>query len=188
MPIQIKFSSPYIISFFVLVFSISPCLGQSAFISRLGIFDESTPSGEPTFDTSIDTVQGVCSSGAGAEEPEPFRDTYVGITIKNNSSSTLRLQRLSYVIPRASGRKNYSSPSLGFIGALEVGPDTEKTIYAPILSQSAGEKKLPRSRISVGKIIGFRTATFRVTGTVANKPINLSGAITLSFGNFDRCE
>jgi hypothetical protein len=186
--IRIKFPALCAIPLLILMLSIAPCYSQSAFISRLGIFDDSSPSGEPTFDASIDTLQGVCSTGDTAEEPEPFRDTYVGITIKNSASSTLRLQRLSYVLPRANGRKTYTSPPLGFIGALEVAPNSEKTIYAPIISQESGEKKLPRSRISVGKIIGFRTVTFRVAATVANRPTTLSGAITLSFGNFDRCE
>lgn len=186
--IRIKISTLFALNFLFLILSIAPCYSQSVFISRLGIFDDSTPSGEPTFDASIDTVQGVCSEGGTNQEPEPFRDTYVGITIKNGATSTLRLQRLSYVLPRASGRKTYTSPPLGFIGALEVAPNSEKTIYAPILSQSSGEKQLPRSRISVAKIIGFRTATFRIAATVANRPVNLSGAMTLSFGNFDRCE
>ena len=186
--IQWKRAAVCSIPIFILLLTLSPCHAQSAFISRLGIFDETAPSGEPTFDASIDTLQGVCSTGGGVEEPEPFRDTYVGITIKNSAPSTLRLQRLSYVIPRALGRKNYNSPSLGFIGALEIAPNSEKTIYAPILSQAAGEKKLPRSRISVPKIIGFRTVTFRVGATVANRPLQLTGAMTLSFSNFDRCE
>lgn len=160
---------------------------QSLAITKLGVFDAVKPSGEPTSDASIDTVQGTCGEG-DSQKPEPFFDTYLAITIANRASSSLRLDRVSFTIPRLSGRRAYRSPRLGFIGALEVPPDSEKIVYAPILSQRNGRKRFQGVRVDSSSVIGFRTVSVLVTGTVAQRQVQLPATLTLSFGDFDRCE
>lgn len=170
-----------------LLVGLSSAHAQTIAISGLGIFDAAKPSGEPTKDVSIDTIQGQCGEG-DSQKPEPFFDTYLAITISNKASSTLRLHRVSLTIPRLAGRRTYRSPRLGFVGALEVPPDTERIVYTPIFSQRNGRKRFQGSRVDSASVVGFRTVTVNVSATVAQRPTQLRGALTLSFSDFNRCE
>jgi hypothetical protein len=167
--------------------AVGPEANAQVSVVAIGVFDDQKPSGTPSPNVSVDMIRDTCASGDSASQ-EPFFDTYVAITVRNQGTATARLSRLSYEVSRAQGSRTYRSPNVAFSGLQEVPPGETITAYAPIFIHRDNQKRFPSSRISGGMVVGLKTVTFRIGGTSGTKAFVVRAATTLSFGNYDRCE
>lgn len=141
--------------------------------------------------SSIDVLQGICNPSGSASEAEPFHDSVLRISIKNTTGSFVRLKQFSYSIGNSDGAGTvFNSAPLALVGGGYVDTADEPTdVLALFLYARDGRKVFTRSPLPIRTDLGFRNVTVRLTGvTAARRKVRLVSRVTLSFGNFDRCD
>ncbi len=164
-------------------------------ITKVALYDLSYSS---SAQLALDTTRGTCGrldqngDGDTFDEGdfvlEEFSDDLVGVTIANDSVYTLRVEKMSYRIPRVAGKK-YRSIALAPSSAHEIAAGEEKEVlFLFTKTQDDGTKQFIRSSSSIPDDLGFRSVFFEVRGRVAsNSLVRLSGRSGMSFGDVDHC-
>lgn len=138
---------------------------------------------------SVDTTKGVCvtEDPDDVDPPEPFFDTYIRITVRNNSSSAIQFSGYSYVIQNGS----IKSGSIGFLGASAVGPNGKEegliSVFAPVSGTASGQKSFIGQSTPIGSL-GFTNYTVTLIGTNdLGDQITVKASSIATFDNFNRC-
>lgn len=133
----------------------------------------------------LDTTNTTCG---GADE-EPFHDALLGVSLKNDYLSALRVERLTYSVPNYNGLgAKFKSISLSPAGQLEIAAKTTAEIIFAFAYQSAGEKYFAGADSAINSSLGFRNITYKVRARTGNgRVVNLAGSSVMSIGEIDRC-
>lgn len=147
--------------------------------------------------TSIDVDQGLCGTdcaGAGAASctAEPFFDTYIKITVINNSNQNIRFTSYRYSIPQATGTgtATFTSEAIAFISDAEVSADGGETTFVALFLDAIdpGAKAFHGSSSGISDDLGFRNVSITLTGTNdAGETVTITGRSAASFDNFNNC-
>ncbi|MCO6429279.1 MAG: hypothetical protein J5J00_00335 [Deltaproteobacteria bacterium] len=153
--------------------------------------------GQTTF--QVDTGFGTCGTAPDVTA-EPFSDTFLQVSIVNNTGSRIRFDRLSYTVPQSdSTGRTFQSSQLAFISevvAEQDGGEATGQVLAfsvhPTLGQADTHDKYfvnsSTGNVGISTALGFRSVRITITGTNAQgEAVTATGSITLSFGNYDRC-
>lgn len=144
----------------------------------------------------IDTVQDICSTDdPSTPEVEPtvyetFGDTFVNITVTNNTNAVVRFTSLKYNVPGVG-----TSSTISFIGEAEVGTGGTGTLSAIIFSANgpgSDDKFVIKggggSNIPLKGSTGVKNVTFSLNGTATDgTPVTVKGTTALSFIDYNRC-
>jgi len=162
---------------------------QTPSVVEVTIFDDGAPGATGSVDVSIDTTRGNCETDpTAAADPEPFFDTVVALTISNPSYANLRVSSVRYETTRIGPKRRFTSPKIAPIGPLEVKAGEQSAIYIPILTGHNGTKVFPKGDLSTASVVGLRTLSFTIVGTLNNRLVTLRARSTVSFGDFNRCD
>lgn len=144
-----------------------------------------------TSTTSIDVLQGICSTGgAGTAEAEDFTDTIIKVTVLNNTDVPLTFSKLTYSVDNADGAgTQFNSKDLAVLQDTVQANGGTADYSALVFRAFNGRKFFADSTFAIPTSLGFRSITFRLFGENAlGEEVVLAARTTLSFGNFNRCE
>lgn len=144
---------------------------------------------------SIDISQiGDCDGQPTTVDPEPFYDTYVKLTVKNNRSEQVRFEYVQYSVTDVDGRgTEFTSKKLGLTEEADstvAESGKTATISSPIFKAYQGSKYVGDPMGTGIRITNraFLTVTFALVGkTASGETVAISAKATGSFGDFGRC-
>jgi len=147
--------------------------------------------------TSLDVIQGVC--GTDCDDPdstctaEPFFDSYIGVSVINNTNQTITFRSLIYSVPEAlgSGTATITSKTLKLIGNGVIDPDgSTDTFVTLMLDAGSGTKSyFAENTAAIPSGLGFRNVRVTLIGTnESGDSIRISGSTAVSIDNFNRCD
>lgn len=157
-------------------------------VSSIAVYDTGSIGTEQS--PEIDISQGSCTSGS-TTEPEPFFNTFVGISVVNNSNVSIRFNRLRYQVENVDDSgSQFNSNEISLIGDSDSSVDSdggEQTFSAIFAEAISGGKRFIGSSSAIS-FVGVRNVTFRLFGTNAiGEDVIVSGRLAISFNNFSRC-
>jgi hypothetical protein len=138
--------------------------------------------------TSIDTVQGAdCDRDPTTNDPEPFYDTYVNLSVRNDRAERVSFSYLTYSISDVDGAgTSFDSADIAVSTSLESNGDTGN-IIVPVFKAYNGFKYVGNPTGVGYKITasGLRTVVITLVGeTSSGEVVSASVNVTASFGNF----
>lgn len=154
---------------------------------------------------NIDIARKVdCDGVATTNDPEPFSDTFVRVTIANDSASTLTFRTLRITVPGGLGADGeYRSSDIALTGdAFDVLPNGQQnTFITRVLYQKSkpttlgneygNGKAFVGSKLDIYDQVGGRLVTdvtITVVGTDSEgNSVSVRGSVNLYFHNVDRC-
>jgi hypothetical protein len=151
--------------------------------------------------TSTDTTSSIdisaitdCDGQITSIDPEPFYDTYVRLTVKNNRAEQVRFEYIQYSVTDVDGRgTEFTSKKLGLTEEADstiAESGKTATISSPIFKAYQGGKYVG-DPMGTGIRITNRallTVTFALVGkTASGETVAISAKATGSFGDFNRC-
>lgn len=170
---------------------------SSVRINSIEFLDAGETSADAAGTTSIDVDQGLCGTdcaGAGAASctAEPFFDTYIKITVRNNSNQNVRFRSYRYSIPEATGTgtATFTSESIAFISDAEISADGGETTFVALFLDAIdpGDKAFHGSSSAISDDLGFRNISVTLSGTNdAGETVTVTGRNAASFDNFNNC-
>lgn len=185
----------YVISFALLVFGLF-CLTLEAWsqaavhISEIKAFDEGSFDSSSSGSLSIDVVQDTCSTQSNGEPVlEDFFDTFLKISVRNDTYSDVTIQKFSYTIPRANASKAYKSRPIAPASSSIVLRGETSDLLFHFLKIHGARKYFSRPEVAISEDLGFKNITVTLQGrTSAGRQFKIRARTALSFGNFNRCE
>lgn len=165
-------------------------------ISQIVFIDNGSGSGSVS-NASIDTTQLSCLDATNnTSTPEVFYDTYVSITVKNNTNQSIQFTKITYSVDDADAAgTQVNSKDISLVGSADsaVGASgDEATLTVPIFNASGGRKYYafsdPSDAFPIPVSLGFRNITFRVIGqNAAGTDFTITGRASASFGSYNFC-
>ncbi len=149
--------------------------------------------GGDTGTRDIDTLRiSDCDGDNTTVDPEPFSDSVIKVTIKNDTDSTYTFDSYRFVVPNgASGGGTYRSPSIALTGEeFDVAPGASKTYESIFAYQSTGGKSFVGTSDALSAVIGngVPNVQFVIAGTdTEGNEITLTGSVALHIASFNRC-
>lgn len=165
-----------------------------------GILSESAAS-----TTSIDIRAFECGSACSITDNsddctvEPFFDTYLRVSIVNNTNQTIRFTGLRYRIPeaRGAGTSSFTSNTLSLIGEATAAPEGGTTTVLSLFMDavnptnaltSNGDKVFFGESFHIPDDFGFRNVSVTLVGTNGSgEAVQISGSTAVSFDDFNKC-
>jgi len=139
----------------------------------------------------IDTVQGTCGSGTSATA-EPFTDDSILLTIVNNSNSKIVFTSYEYDAAGADiGNTKFTSDPISFVCEVDGSGGSAQcsALFIQAKGTSTNKTLYGASSPLSSTYTGFKTFTFRVTGTseLTGEEVTVSGKTAFSFENYNAC-
>jgi hypothetical protein len=160
-------------------------------ITGITAYDEGSIGEDSSVNASIDVVQDDCGTSTNpTDNLEPFFDTYVGITVVNNSLMPVHFRRFRFRLKNANGSgKRYRSRRFALVGGGEVPNTGEGTqVLAFMLRANDGRKFFPGRKTAVPEDLGIRNVKFWLIGkNTAGKRVRVSIRSAFVFRNINRC-
>jgi hypothetical protein len=135
-----------------------------------------------------------CQPATPELQPEPFYDTYVILTVKNNLSEQVRFNSFRYSVNDVDGRgTEFTSKSLGLTQESDstlAADGGSSTIIMPIFKAYNGDKYVGDPTGSGLRITNrsLQTVTFVLNGeTASGESVSISARATAAFGDYNRC-
>ncbi len=135
----------------------------------------------------VDVIQNVCDSEGNLE---PFEETYVGLELKNNTYTSLRLKRFYFIVKDAFGSgSDYRSPRMALSGRQSVPPGDEIVeTKAVFLMTNDTDKQFVGSSTLLSAFRGLKDVTFFITAiTGRGRTVRKRVVQTVYFTDLNRC-
>ncbi|MEZ4754370.1 MAG: hypothetical protein R3A13_08700 [Bdellovibrionota bacterium] len=155
-------------------------------ISAIAVYDRGTIGTEQS--PEIDIGQNTCVDGTETT-PEPFFNTFIGLTVVNNSNVAIRFNKMTYQVENTnSGQFNSNEISVIGQAGSTVDPEGGEVEFSAIFAEAnAGGKRFIGASSNIA-FSGTRNVTFRMTGTsTAGDSVTVSGRLAINFNNFNNC-
>lgn len=161
-------------------------------LSAIQFFDNGTLD---TASLGLDiTADSDCNNDGTANDPEPFFDTFVALSILNPASVNVTFTSYNYTVNNADGAgSQFVSQNITFIGQADALTATadggELTITGVPFAKASGGQKFYAGSSSAITAVGFKNITFRVSGrTSEGDAVTVTGRTAISIGTFDNCD
>ena len=157
-------------------------------ITSISVFDNGSIGEDQR--PEVDIVQGTCTSGT-TSEPEPFFNSFVGITVVNNSNVSIDFNRMRYQVENVdSSGTQFNSNDISLIGDSQssLDPDGGENRFDAIFAEAnSGGKRFIGASSNIG-FTGTRNITFRLFGKNAiGEDVTVSGRLAINLNNFNNC-
>lgn len=160
-------------------------------ITALRFYDTGATDSESA-GAQVDVVSGICDEGP-PQVNEPFFDTFVGVTVKNNGNSSLTVISLRYTVPNASGAGTFQSGELNIPGDATVGANGGTTeFFVPVFIVGGGGKNFSdasgANTVPIDSTLGIRNIVVHITAIDGDgNAFGLDASAAVVFGDYNRC-
>ena len=158
---------------------------------RLSVITVNDTGAVDTTGSQIDVIQGTCGSGTSITA-ETFGDTFIDMTVINNTNSDVRFTSFKYTIPGVG-----TSGSISFIGESTASADGGQAqlsalVFSAVGTSSTSDKYIIKSggssNIAIPSTTAVKNVKFTLFGTTsAGESIQVTASTALSFGNYNHC-